>query len=529
VRTSNQLLQREKQRGIAILSVIALLLVFVIFAGLAVVEIAQEISFVHQDGVSNRALVAADAGVRGMIVAIEENLSQGNPVPGAVSYVYPEVIGSPSVSYSATIQNGWVQLPTKSGKYNKYYLISSVGQVNDGLQVRTRSVNVIIRAQSETTFLSASNYDTNQFGIPVWYTPDQQFNGPVYDGGPMHVNYDDLSKSPIFLSTVQTPNTPVWFDTNGGSTSMPAAWGSIIAAGQPALSIGGNTVGLPQPQSNIVVASEAFEGDALMSAFPNSATCPAVCMNKGPAESGSGTLTTGIFVNQTATITGASAGNVETLTIKGSFGTYTIKVDFAAPGTTTVSKGGSSVTYSGVPSGDNGPGAGNGAIYVNGDATLTLGTVIQGDYVLAVPDFTGFLNKIYLSGSGSITYNDKTKDELGLWADDVVLTTGASNVEIDASIIAGFPTEPSTDGGLYNNRCNARTCTAGDQGTLTIYGALMENMRGAVGKFISFGPPPVHVGFDRQFNYDSRLAANPPPFYPVTGSYAIVSWDDQGK
>jgi hypothetical protein len=167
-------------------------------------------------------------------------------------------------------------------------------------------------------------------------------------------------------------------------------------------------------------------------------------------------------------------------------------------------------------------------MYVNGNANLMLGTVIQGDYVLAVPDASGFNNRINLTGAGDVLYKDTTKDLLGLWADDVVLTTPAKDVMLDASIIAGWPGETSKDGGLYNNWCTAAGCSKGDQGTLTINGSLMQNMRGAIGHFTSLSPP-IHTGFSRVMNYDPRLAANPPPFFPVTGNYTIVAWDDQGQ
>jgi hypothetical protein len=181
-------------------------------------------------------------------------------------------------------------------------------------------------------------------------------------------------------------------------------------------------------------------------------------------------------------------------------------------------------TYSGVPSGDS-AGVGNGAIFDDGNATIKLGTTIQGQYVLTVPDFPTVENSIFINGSGSIKYNDPTKDLLGLWADNVVLLTRASNITIEAAIIAGHPTEEATSGGFYNRWCDANTCWAGDQGTLTLNGALMENMRGALGKFIS---PVVHVGFDRHIDYDARLASHPPPFFPVTGNYSIIAWDDEG-
>jgi hypothetical protein len=191
---------------------------------------------------------------------------------------------------------------------------------------------------------------------------------------------------------------------------------------------------------------------------------------------------------------------------------------------TTVTKGSSTATYSGVPSGEN-PGVGNGAIFDDGNATIKLGTTIQGQYVLTVPDFSTVQNNIYITGAGTITYNDPTKDLLGLWANDVVVTSTASNLTIYAAIIAGYPGEAANDGGFYNWWCKANTCNQGDQGTLTLNGSVMENMHGALGKFLS---PGVHVGFDRHINYDARLASNPPPFYPVTGNYAIIAWDDEG-
>lgn len=527
--------EKARQRGIALLSVIAMLLIFVVFAGLAIVEMTRDVTNVHNEGVSNRALVAADAGVKAMIIAIEEAISNGKNIPTSVAFTYPESVGLPSVSYSASVAQSWAPLPAPAAKpqYDKFYLISSQGQVKNGLGVFTRTVNVIIRAQSDGSMADASTYGSNQWGAPVWYTPDQQINGPVYEGGPMHVDYDDASKNAIFLSTVDTPNTPVWNDTQGGTTPTTAAdWNSIISAGQSAFQIGGNAVALPDPASNFIVASEAFEGDANMATFPplvapkGQPQCAAVCIDAGPAEAGSGAINSGIYVNQSATISGSNAGNVETFTIKGAFGTYTVKVDLGA-NTTTVTKGGSTATYTGVPSGNNGSG-GNGAIYVNGNATLMLGSVIEGDYVLAVPDANGYTNQIRLAGVGDITYKDNTKDLLGLWADDVVLTTNAKDITLDASIIAGWPGENAKDGGLYNSNCTAGGCKI-DQGSLTINGSLIQNMRGAIGHFTSLGPPPVHTGFSRIMNYDPRLAANPPPFFPVTGSYTIVAWDDQGQ
>ena len=89
--------RKTGQRGIALLSVIAMLLVFVVFAGLAIIEMTRDVTNVHNEGVSNRALIAADAGAKAMIVAVEEAVSNGKNIPTSVSFTYPETVGLPSV------------------------------------------------------------------------------------------------------------------------------------------------------------------------------------------------------------------------------------------------------------------------------------------------------------------------------------------------------------------------------------------------------------------------------------------------
>jgi len=144
--------RNRAQRGIALLSVIALLLIFIIFSGVVIVHMSQEVNTVRYDGVSNRALVAADAGVRHMIVAIEEQIPKGG-LPTPVAYTYPETIGSPTVSYTASIAAGWNPLQPAG---DRFYLIKSTGTVLEGGQLYNRTISAMIKAQSVTTFGSAS-------------------------------------------------------------------------------------------------------------------------------------------------------------------------------------------------------------------------------------------------------------------------------------------------------------------------------------------------------------------------------------
>lgn len=80
----------RNERGIALLSVIALLIIFLIFAGAVMTQLAQEINSSKTNGVSVKALSAADAGIHAMVLAIEENISLGKPDPTPFTYAYPE-------------------------------------------------------------------------------------------------------------------------------------------------------------------------------------------------------------------------------------------------------------------------------------------------------------------------------------------------------------------------------------------------------------------------------------------------------
>src|SRR6202022_3831099 len=121
--------------------------------------------------------------------------------------------------------------------------------------------------------------------------------------------------------------------------------------------------------------------------------------------------------------------------------------------------------------------------------------------------------------------------EFGLWAHDVQLSVATTTgYEFDGSIMTGFfgednppycPGSGCLDGNFWNNNYNGSV-----QGTFTFYGGLIQNSQGAMG--VTSGGTLIH-GFKRQYQYDARLAANPPPGFPITNRYDIIAWLDQGK
>jgi len=125
--------------------------------------------------------------------------------------------------------------------------------------------------------------------------------------------------------------------------------------------------------------------------------------------------------------------------------------------------------------------------------------------------------------SDNVTYNtdprvDPTStDTLGLIAErDVVISRNAPHdVEVDASVMAlgdSFTVEQYWRGPA--------------KGTLTVYGGIIQDERGPVGTFNPSTNTKVS-GYTKDYQYDARLMTDPPPFYPTTGDYVVVTWQEE--
>lgn len=538
----------RNQRGLALIGVVGIMLVLLVFAGGLVAQLAMEVNSVKHEAVSNRALAAADAGVHAMVEQIQYDAAHNLPPPGtAVTYNYPEPTGTPmATSYSATIDNQW-----QAGALN-YYLITSIGTFdNRPFAFQQRRVRAIARSVPISNWSQWSGSEINQFGNSVWYRPDTHFDGPVYSAGPMRIDYAGLGVNPIFGSTVRTAIAPVWQDDAdmGSPPSDNSDWLSIVAGGQPsAFTIDKSPLALPAPKDDLFVMSQAWEGDGSKTSYPTVGN--GLFMDGKDASSQTGaTLTTGMYINVnggTVTIDGSSSGSTypgtETFTLQSSkFGGqyYQVTENFTGfcTGSTTVDlfsgspptgKPLSRGTFVGVPCGAPGPGLtnpGNGAIFVNGNVVfggVTPSVSIKGAYAVVTPDYKGNTGNITLRGD--FTYSDATTDKVALWANRVLIgASAASNLTIEASIIAGYPGEVPGDGYFAYNGCGSRTCGS-DKGTLTVLGGIIENTRGAVGAWVG----GVHTGYSRTIKFDSRFATSPPPFNPLTGEYDLIAWEDLG-
>src|ERR1700736_1383277 len=487
---------RRTQRGVALIAVIGLLLVLLVFAGGMVTQLSMEVNSVKNEAYSNRALSAADAGVHDMAEQIRKSLAKNLPPPASVTYSFPEPAASPGAccaSYLATIDKQW---PSNN---LEYYLITSTGTFDNGFHQFQRKVRAIARTNPTSNFASWSIYEVNQFGQPVWYRSDQYFNGPVYSGGPMRIAYAGGATPaplPIFGVSVTTANTPVW------SPATPSAgneWNSVVTGGQKAFTINGNGLSMPGPAKNIVVASEAWQGDT-SNTFPTGFPGP-LAPSPLPTAAGvyidgqdaatatSPTITTGMFIGlngKTTSIDASVSGNTQTFMIYGPWaGVYKVQINYVnfsggdCSGTTTVTHGTNSHTFAGTPCGAPGPGVtnpGNGAIFADGSIVFgkkSPDVMLEGDYAFTTPDYKAWTlgNNITINGNFSYDPATKSVDKASLWGNDVIMNTLASNITVDAAIIAGYPGENWKFGNFQNGHCFATNCGTKDQGTLTINGS----------------------------------------------------------
>lgn len=155
----------------------------------------------------------------------------------------------------------------------------------------------------------------------------------------------------------------------------------------------------------------------------------------------------------------------------------------------------------------------NGAVFVNGgnlnvsgqlDGQLTLGT--SADLIL----------------TNHVTYvddpeaNPSSNDILGLVAEgNVVISSGAPNdLHVRASIMA-----------LETSFTVENWWTGSPRGTLDIYGGIIQDRRGPVGTFSS-SSGNLLTGYAKDYRYDNRLLNMTPPFFPTTGKFEEIYWEE---
>jgi len=163
----------------------------------------------------------------------------------------------------------------------------------------------------------------------------------------------------------------------------------------------------------------------------------------------------------------------------------------------------------------------NGALFVacggrrcaNG-GTLTISGTLSGRLT------AGAERNVFIPNN--VVYNDDPRenpvsnDTLGIIAEQNIILddNGPNNLEINASVMA-----------LNTSFMLENYASAPAKGTLTVYGGIIQDERGPVGTFSGFDGSKLS-GYDKNYSWDARLLASPPPFFPTTGDYLTLSWEE---
>lgn len=522
-------------RGIALISVLFVLVIIVILIGSLLTFIPAELRQVAFSGFDNRALYAADAGVEAETESIQQNVAG----LGTGTLVAPDA--------STSTYNGSV-LATGSFCGLQEKLIQSIGTSPAGDQ---RQVAAVLAQTTLANYGLWVNNNPNGVYLVSGYS---HYNGAVYLGGaasdPQLVNYI-VGNTAIFDNqvTFAGANSVNWFN-NGNSTSQPAqnngpAWAAIDAAGYSLVTVGGQTQPYPGAVQSIQMANNAF-------GTPSNTTYPApktktVYMNQQAAGGAGGTLASGIYVQGDSTVTMASStvgSTPSTMTwtfnpVKSDSNSIvdqvTVTVNYTSNSTVIndpVTK--KSTSYTGVPSQTNGINSNSGIVFDYGNVLDVSGTY-NGQYTLAVPDDGTTNDFIYIANNVVAHDNPQTNalsnDNFGLYANDVYIDDQVKgipfNLTIQAALVTGNATEvaKATNDGTFATRDDAGGLPL--YGTVNLYGSLAENI---YGETYTWSGNTHLTGWAKNFLSDPRFSTCPPPGSPiVANTWHLVAWKDQGS
>jgi hypothetical protein len=160
----------------------------------------------------------------------------------------------------------------------------------------------------------------------------------------------------------------------------------------------------------------------------------------------------------------------------------------------------------------------NGALFVDNDgsnkASLTISGQLNGRLTVgAAKDVIIPANLTYANDPRT---NPASTDTLGLIAERnvVIDDSGPTDLEINASIMA-----------LETSFVLENYASVAAKGTLTVYGGIIQDQRGPVGTFNGATGQKVS-GYSKNYAYDERLLTSPPPYYPTTGDYITLAWQE---
>ncbi|HVK03595.1 MAG TPA: hypothetical protein VM490_08975 [Armatimonadaceae bacterium] len=396
--------------------------------------------------------------------------------------------------------------------YLKRFKVISHGTVRQ----QKRTVEVVLQQASFGRYAYFTDQELSVNGSPINFRTGDTIDGPAHSNNSNGTNFriTYTGSDPIFLDSVTAVGTTINYSP--GQPTNEAAFQRIYREGSLGYQLGVAYVPLP---STTDVQREAAWGSA--SGYP---TANGVYLR--PDADG------GFYVRGDAAIR---------FSVNGS-GNQVITITQGSKVTSlTLDRATKSVTASG-PMGPGSPTSasslGTGVIYCTGNVTSLQGEIAdnrvvgseietRSEFTLATDVNAGKDIKV----TGNLTYRTRPDKTLDAWADvnlragtlglvarnTTIASTAPQNLEIDAVTLSG--SENLSEGSFSVENYSTKKPT----GTLKVIGGIIQKKRGAVGTFNS-STGAMTTGYEKDYNYDTRLATHPPPYFPTTGGYERLSW-----
>jgi len=523
--------QLKNKKGFALIGTLILVFVVSTFAIALLTMTQNEIKSSALQKASKETFYIAESGIDHAISYLESLGTPDFPSPNYLTVENDHYIDMGNGKYKASIQS--------AGTFS--YIIQSTGErpwsntsgkISKTIESKVILENFAMYAYFSDTELFPASIDAGYGGQKIWFYGSDHIGGPLHSNDRLH-----MAGEPTFDGTVSS----AWVNpTNPDDVSWEAydAQTDPNFNGNPGFKGGIDEIPLPQYRNisdptdedslqRIAAGSEAYINDP---AKVNGAYVPHDGANvtdgiwvKGEVD----TLTLGMDYQGNSEITIFQTGGTnKTTTITEIETPVTIGGNTYPSGTTLVD-----VYEGGIHSYSNPSGYPNGVLYVDG----TIGNLksVAGQ---------GLKGKLTIASDSTITigdnllYNTRVNDpncfdvptgtfpaipdSLGLVSEgNIMVADGAPhNMEINAIMMA-LGTSFYYEGWKYNM-----------QGDLIVHGSFIQDQRGPVGTFNSWGKVS---GYTKDYNFDTRMSiGNPnlgqaiPPYFPTTGKYIKLYWKE---
>lgn len=584
--------RRPRDEGAALIMVMGAMTVAMLVASVALNHGLQNAKHARQSTAWYQAFAAAQAGIDDYLARLNENDNYWQTVDCDNEALEGATTRTNSCGWNASTEPGWLDVPGSTNAEFHYDVdvtsthvdgtvdLVATGRVDEAGEYSTRSLQVTLRRGGFGEFLYYTVYETKDpadYSNPTamadcatyaWAVPSRRsacqtiaFSGDDVINGPMHTNdtmllRDNSSRQGTHFKGTVTTSRPACRDANGPSQAYKCYTFDTYSSVHPRFdkgiayreeveipeSIGDLrkyvTPGLdPEPPLGCL-----YTGPTRIQFIPQPGTGPATMrvwsrwsksLNPGCGNPNSSwPQVVNVPQNNLIMVQDVPAQQLEP-----SAGACRAR-SIDATGTWSANPTGTSATNGSLPqSGDFNQRSSNpdancryGTVYLDG--TLKGRVTISAD------------NNIVVVGNVTYQGGQNGTDALGLVSSNSVqiyhpVTTVCTREDRDDNCIAWGPgsnmSRPSSLGGttFRNPVLQAAILTlqhsfevqeydvGSGLGDLTIYGTIAQRFRGAVGT--SGG-----TGYDKDYNYDSRLRYAPPPYFldPVRSSWGMKTFGE---